>query len=99
MRFGTPVTALLKEDGRIVGMRTRADEFRAPPVLSAEGVLCRFAEEAGLYEGIRAPKRCAPLAVSVIDGMVYSGFPEGGPRVSSHRCRAAACSSGGSCPT
>lgn len=59
LRFGTPVTGLLKEDGRIVGVRIRSGEFRAPLVISAEGVSRRFTEEAGLYDGMHASKRYA----------------------------------------
>ncbi len=59
LRFGTLVMGLLKEDGRIVGVRTRAGEFRAPLTLSAEGVSRRFTEAAGLYDGVHVPKRYA----------------------------------------
>lgn len=67
LRFGTPVTGLLKEGERIVGVRTRAGEFRAPIVLSAEGVSRRFTEEAGLYEGMRAPKRYAFIVSETLE--------------------------------
>ena len=67
LRFGTPVTGLLKEHGRIVGVRTRTGEFRAPLVLSAEGVSRRFTEEAGLYDGMRAPKRYAFIVSETLE--------------------------------
>ena len=59
LRFGTPVTGLLIEDGRVVGVRTRAGEVRGGVVLSAEGVSRRFTQEAGLYADSPAPQRYA----------------------------------------
>lgn len=67
LRFGTPVMGLLKEGGRVVGVRTRAGEFRAAIVLSAEGVSRRFTEEAGLYDGMAAPKRYAFIVSETLD--------------------------------
>ena len=72
LRFGTPVTGLLKEDGRVVGVRSRNGEFRSPLVLSAEGVSRRFTEEAGLYEGMAAPKRYAFIVSETLDAPAAS---------------------------
>ncbi len=59
LRFGTPVTGLLIEDGRVVGVHTRAGEVRGGVVLSAEGASRQFTQEAGLYADSPAPGRYA----------------------------------------
>jgi len=59
LRFGTAVTGLLKENGRIVGVRTHHGGIHAKVVLSAEGVSRQFTEEAGLYDDSPSAKRYA----------------------------------------
>ncbi len=59
LRFGTAVTGLLSEDGRVAGVRTHAGEVRGGAVLAAEGVSRQFTEEAGLYADSPAATRYA----------------------------------------
>ncbi len=59
LRFGTAVTGLLKENGRILGVRTHHGEIHAKVILSAEGVSRQFTEEAGLYNDSTSAKRYA----------------------------------------
>jgi flavin-dependent dehydrogenase len=59
LRFGTAVTGLLSESGRVLGVRTNHGKIRAKIVLSAEGVSRRFTEEAGLYDDSATAKRYA----------------------------------------
>ena len=58
MRFGTEVTGLLRENDKIVGVRTNSGDIRATIVMAAEGASGELCEEAGVY--------CAPAAQSVL---------------------------------
>ena len=59
LRYGTPVLELVRENGRIVGVRTSREELRARLIISAEGFSRQFSEEAGVYENISDKKRYA----------------------------------------
>jgi flavin-dependent dehydrogenase len=59
LRFGTAVSGLLSEGGRVLGVRTHHGKIRAKIVLSAEGVSRQFTEEAGLYDDSATAKRYA----------------------------------------
>lgn len=61
LRYQSMVTELIKEKNRIIGLRTRQDEYFAPIIISAEGISRQFAQQAGLYESVTAPARYAFL--------------------------------------
>lgn len=67
MRFGTSVTHVLCQAGRVTGVRTHRDEFSAKVVIAAEGVERQFTEEAGLYDTATSKKRYAFVVSEILD--------------------------------
>jgi len=65
--FGTAVTHVIRQDGRVAGVRTHRDEFLAKVVISAEGVSRQFTEEAGLYDMATGGKRYAFIVSEILD--------------------------------
>ncbi len=65
LRFGTPVTGLVIENGWIVGVCTRQEKIHARIVLSAEGVSRQFTLEGGLYPP--SSKRYAFIAAEEVE--------------------------------
>ncbi len=67
LRFGSPVTGLLKEGGQIVGVRAHYGEIRSRVVLSAEGMSRHFSEAAGLYDHVTTEKPYAFRYVFIVN--------------------------------
>lgn len=77
LRFGTAVTGLRKENGRILGVRTHHGEIHAQVVLSAEGVTRQFTEEAGLYNDSASAKRYAFIVNEEVEAPAIQSYHVG----------------------
>ncbi len=67
LRYGSAVTGLLREGGRVFGARTHHEEIRAQVVIAAEGVSRQFTGEAGLYDEPGTDKRYAFIVSEALD--------------------------------
>jgi electron transfer flavoprotein-quinone oxidoreductase len=65
--YGVRVDELVREKGRIVGIRQEGDEIRADVVIQAEGVNSTTSQAAGLVPEVKA--RCVGIGVKQVIGL------------------------------